>query len=136
MAPCWLDNHEKAGGHVLSRHVYQNITSQTGLTDRDLLSRLAANTKITGASRFNSIQDAESVISQALKSDRYQIRSWANTAIAGDRRVVDYNGPINIGRYAAKGSTTLAQVIDVTNVRVVLVSKGYGKYYILTAFPR
>ncbi|MDC9616406.1 RHS domain-containing protein, partial [Xenorhabdus khoisanae] len=132
LAPCspWLQHHENQGGHPLSRHVYSNVSQQIGLTDQDLLNRLASSPRISGASYYNNLNDAERVISETIKNNRYNVRHWIAHAPYNSRLTLSYTGTTAIGRYASKGSTTLGQVTDATNAKVILKSLGNGKYHI------
>ena len=119
-----LLSHELAGGHTLIRHV--------GLSDADLLARLAKDPGIAGASTFTSRAVAESAVVDVVETNASKIQSW----IAGSRSGLSLGGtaPDAIGRYVATGSTNIT---DVSAVRVVLYrdpSLGVG-YRIQTAYP-
>ncbi len=121
----WLAYHEgSALGHTLARHV--------GKTDADLISRLATQRRITGASSFTNEAIAESVISSTIKSNRGAIKSWLRSGMTNSLRL-EYSGSTNIGRGIMR---TTNVVNDLTNARVILKSNGNGGYFILTSFPR
>ncbi|WP_202962940.1 RNase A-like domain-containing protein, partial [Chryseobacterium sp. P1-3] len=121
----WLAYHEGSTlGHTLARHV--------GKTDADLISRLATQKGITGASSFTNEAIAESVISSTIKSNRDAIKSWLRSGMTNSLRL-EYSGSTNIGRGIMR---TTNVVNDLTNARVILKSNGSGGYFILTAFPR
>ncbi|WP_318011316.1 RNase A-like domain-containing protein [Brenneria tiliae] len=80
------------------------------------------------------MQDAEKVLSSALKANRLKIIHWANFNKAADPLELTYNAGSAIGYGFRQGSTTKEMI---TRVRVVLLKKTYnGKpYYVLTAYP-
>ncbi|NJL28078.1 MAG: hypothetical protein HC897_09350, partial [Thermoanaerobaculia bacterium] len=81
--------HEKAGGHTLARHV--------GKSDSDLLSRLADEPNISGASSFPSRDVAETAIGELLVANQSRIESWLRGS--GERLVLT-------GRGASRGGVT------------------------------
>ena len=121
----WLAYHEAPTlGHTLARHVAK--------TDADLISRLAIQRGITGASSFTSETVAETVISSTISTNRGAIKSWLNSGATTNLRL-DYTGSTNIGRGILRRTGI---VNDLTNARIVLKPKGNGSYFLLTAFPQ
>ncbi|AGE25325.1 Rhs family protein [Pseudomonas poae RE*1-1-14] len=60
--------HEKAGGHLIMKHV--------GQTDTQLSERLKAEPNIPAASTFKSLEDAESLVSKSLASRQQEITNF------------------------------------------------------------
>lgn len=112
--------HELAGGHLIARHV--------GLTDAQLIGRLAQQPRITAASTFSNLGAAESQVSAALAANRSQISQF----LAGNsqRMVINHSSSRVVGR----GSTTATPA---TNIRVVIQRdpKMSSGYRIVTGFP-
>ncbi|MBI1840168.1 MAG: hypothetical protein HYR88_04875, partial [Verrucomicrobia bacterium] len=63
-----LEANDRAGGHLLSRHV--------GKTPEQLRQRLASDSHISAASSFTDRAAADAAIGGALKSERLRIQSW------------------------------------------------------------
>ncbi len=120
-----LSAHEALGGHALARHV--------GMTDADLLARLAADPRITGASTFTNRADAERFVSAAMAANASDISSWLATG-TGPTKVINISGLGTTGRTVARGASSAT---DATGVRVVLKRQpdAPAGYIILTAFP-
>lgn len=93
-----------------------------------------AEAKIPAASTFRSLDVAERVLYQALRSNRVAIESWARTAAPGARRAFSYvaGEPVGQGVVRATG-----KLVPMSKMSFVLKMERYnGKvYYILTAFP-
>ncbi|WP_196781670.1 RNase A-like domain-containing protein [Acinetobacter lanii] len=139
----WLDHHEDGvnNGHTIDRHV--------GKSDAELQNRLTSSvtTKnpngISSSSSYPNQQVAENSISKAFKeinpatgnTNRKDVKSWAETANAGSKKVISYSGDgINTtGRGISRGDTA---VTDKYSAKVVLKSTGNGKYTILTSHPQ
>ena len=120
-----LEESEIAGGHTITRHV--------GLSDADLLARLAAESGIAGASTFSDLATAESSVADVLAENEGEIEAF----LQGNQAKLVLNGqaPGLVGRYVAQGAT---DVVDVSGVRVVLqrdpaLATGYR---IQTAYPQ
>lgn len=116
--------HEIAGGHLIARHV--------GLTNTQLIGRLAQQPRITAASTFPSLVAAETHVSAALAANRTQISQF----LAGnaERMVINHSSSQVVGHVVTRGATTAAPA---TSVRVVIqrdptMSTGYR---IVTGFP-
>jgi CDI toxin RNase A-like protein len=109
------------------------VSTGVGMTDAQLFARLASSTKIADVSTFYNREVAESAIARTIALNRTQIETWLNGTV---KNVQEFEGFAlgNVGRLAARGSTT---AIDVSGVRVVLIrdpSLGTG-YRILTSYP-
>ena len=119
-----LAAHEAAGGHTLLRHL--------GKSDAELVARVQAQPRITGASTWNSRAIAEGSIAEVLSTNAGQVRSW----LSGSSQKLVLNGRAadTVGRYVAQRSIN---VQNVSGIRVVLIrdpSMGTG-FRIQTAFP-
>jgi len=117
-------SHEKAGGHLLERHV--------GQSEQQLLSRVEQNRRISGASSFLDRPGAERAVSQALEVNDSGIERFLN----GDERrlVINHSLEETVGISVRRGD---AAAETASNVRVVLerdpkMSIGYR---IVTGFP-
>jgi hypothetical protein len=116
--------HERAGGHLLARHV--------GVRDTQLAARLNADPRISAASSFPDRATAEAAVARALDSNQSAIRSWLGSR--SNRLVLDQESPGPIGRVLLRGGT---EAVESSNLRVVLqrdASFPHG-YRIVTGFP-
>jgi filamentous hemagglutinin len=112
------------GDHTLALHV--------GLSDSQLLARLAAQPQISGASTFTNRAVAEAATTDVLDANAATIGQWLGSG--GKQLVLSGRASGPIGRYVAQGSTT---ALDVSGVNVVLradpsMTTGYR---ILTSYP-
>lgn len=118
----------RAGGHTILEHV--------GLTEAQLRARLVKWPRMQTASTFRSINEAERVVSQALRANRAAIEAWAKTAKAGS------NSPaflLDAGRNVGWGVVrSTGAVQQATRALVVLrrVDEADRVYFILTAYPK
>ncbi len=119
-----LMSHEKAGGHLLERHV--------GQSEQQLLSRVEQNRRISGASSFLDRPAAERAVSQALEVNDSGIERF----LSGDERrlVINHSLEETVGISVRRGDAAAGIA---SNVRVVLerdpkMSIGYR---IVTGFP-
>lgn len=121
-----LAEHEALGGHTLARHVAQSEAS--------LQARLAAQTRISAASSFGSVSSAETVLSEAVRINAAQIRTWAAAAVNGQRLRIIYDAGRNVG-YGVLRATNKIQ--DMQKVLMVLEKTNQGGkiYFILTSYP-
>ncbi|CAN5278392.1 hypothetical protein BH11PSE9_BH11PSE9_33390 [soil metagenome] len=117
---------EAAGGHTILKHV--------GQTEAQLRARLAAETWVPTASTFHTLQDAQSVVGQALRANRATITAWAQSAQVGGRTRVVFDAGRVVGSGVTRSSNALVRM---TRVRVVLkkVATPDRVYFVLTAFP-
>jgi hypothetical protein len=116
----------KLGGHTIAKHI--------GKTEAELRARLVAQKWVPTASSFKSLDVAERVIYQALRSNRSAIEAWAKTAAPGAKTPFFYWAGEVVGHGVVRATGIFEKM---TRVRVVLKMEAYkGKlYYILTAFP-
>src|SRR5262245_56761976 len=84
------------GGHSILKHIAQ--------TEEQLQARLAVQGGIKTASSFESIRTAEGVLSQAVRLNATQIRTWAAAAKAGDVLEITYDAGKTIGYGVARAS--------------------------------
>ena len=117
---------EAAGGHTILKHV--------GQTEVQLKARLAAEYWVPTASTFHTLQDAQTIVAQALRANKATIISWAKSAQVGDRTRVVFNAGHVVGSGVTRSSNAL---VHMTRVRVVLkkVATPDRVYFVLTAFP-
>jgi len=119
-----LAAHELAGGHLIARHV--------GQSEAQLLSRLASNSRITGASSFTNRAVAESSVSSALSANQAAIQGFLSGS--SNRLVINHSLSSPVGISVSRGASNAASA---SSVRVVLqrdssLSTGYR---IVTGFP-
>lgn len=121
-----LAGHEAQGGHTIAKHV--------GQTEAQLRARLVAQPKIPTASSFETLAQAERVVSGGLHANRTAIAQWAETAAPNAKRAFDWTASGKIGHGVIRAT---GQLTPMSKVRIVLQKKAFqGKlYYILTAFP-
>lgn len=137
----WLQHHEGGShnGHTIDRHV--------GKQDCELKSRLD-NSKtqkmpkgISGSGSYPNQKVAENTISKAFKqvnpdtgnTNKKDLKEWAKFAPMGKTTYITYSGKDVIGRGILRGET---KVINRIEAQVVVRKTGYGKYSILTSYPR
>jgi hypothetical protein len=121
-----LAEEEAAGGHTIARHV--------GRTEGQLQARLASEPRIPAASSFRTIEEAQAVLSRAMRANRQVIETWAKNPNAPNRLRLLFNAGQDIG-YGVVRQTGGLQ--NMQKVRIVLEKTSVnGKlYYILTSFP-
>jgi len=118
-----LGQDERAGGHILRKHV--------GQSEADLRRRLAREENITGASTYTDRATAEHVVGAAIAQSQDQIQSWLRL----DRHpnlVLEYDGTEAIGRTMNRGEVHSRPC---THALVVLKYAGANRYYVLTSYP-
>lgn len=118
-----LGQDERAGGHVLRKHV--------GLTEEDLRRRLRRDEPIFSASTYTDRPTAERVVGAAIAQSQDQIQSWLNQA-RHPNLVLDYDGIEAIGRAMHRGEVHSRPC---THALVVLKYAGPNRYYVLTSYP-
>ena len=101
-----LAAHEKAGGHLIARHV--------GQSDSQLATRLANDHKVRVVSTFSDRAVAESAISNAIGANQSAIGSFMKSDI--NRTVIKYLSPTVVGSSMTRGSTLSQPVSNVTVV--------------------
>ncbi|GBC61195.1 hypothetical protein DENIS_2155 [Desulfonema ishimotonii] len=128
--------HEKKGGHTIARHV--------GKSDQDLIRRLKKNRRISAASTFSTLSDAEEAVGDTLSENKKRVRKWAASAGEKERLVIkgsgrgrgihrkDFNAAI---KQDEPDRALRAAIRKRTRCRVVLQADGMGGYFVLTAYP-
>jgi Bacterial CdiA-CT RNAse A domain len=122
-----LAEEEAAGGHTITKHV--------GQTEAQLRVRLIKEPGIPAASSFKSIREAESVISDALRSNENLIRGWANGQATKGKLIFDYQAIRTIGYGVVRDTGAMTQMSKITIVlrRTNIAGKAY---FILTSYPK
>jgi Bacterial CdiA-CT RNAse A domain len=119
-----LSQDERAGGHILRKHV--------GLSEEDLRDRLAREHEITGASTYTDRKTAEHVVGAAIAQSQDRIDRWMSRPGGHRNLVLDYDADEPIGRTMNRGeihSQSCAHAL------VVLKYAGPNDYYVLTSYP-
>ena len=101
-----LAAHEKAGGHLIARHVGQSETQ--------LANRLATDPRVRVVSTFSDRAAAESAISNAIGANQSAIGSFMKSN--SNQIVITYSSPTVIGSSMTRGSTSSQPVSNVTVV--------------------
>jgi filamentous hemagglutinin len=119
-----LEAHEKAGGHLLSRHV--------GKSAEQLRQRLEKDSRISASSSFTDKKTAETAVSATIGANQKKIASWLKGD--EDRLVITYRSSTPVGISIGRQSS---RTRDATGVRLVLVRnpKFPGGWHILTGYP-
>ncbi|WP_293545048.1 hemagglutinin repeat-containing protein [Pluralibacter sp.] len=119
-----LAAHEKAGGHLIDRHV--------GKSEAELFDRVSTgNTKT--ASTFTDRATAEAVASRAIDSNQAKIQNYLSSSQKGYLEL-DYQSSTAIGISVTRGSTS---AVPATNARIIIGrdSSMPGGYKIITGYP-
>jgi toxin YxiD len=119
-----LSQDERAGGHILRKHV--------GLTEEDLRDRLAREREITGASTYTDRKTAEHVVGTAIAQSQDRIDTWLSRPGGHRNLVLDYDADEPIGRTMNRGEIHSQPC---THALVVLKYAGPNDYYVLTSYP-
>jgi hypothetical protein len=117
---------ETAGGHTIAKHI--------GKTEAELRLRLTQEPRITAASSFRNLTEAEQFVSQAIQRNSVAIKGWAQTARAGDARAFVYN----VGKAVGQGVVrSTGKMQTMTSLTVVLRKTQIANkiYFVLTAYP-
>ena len=117
----WLKAQEKAGGHLIARHV--------GKSQPYLANRLANSPRMPAASTFLNITEAEMAVGRLMKANSSQISSWLSS---GANRTLKLEGSFTGGNVLQRGSTSITTG---SGMRVILKGNGQGNYHLLTGFP-
>ncbi len=116
-----LAAHEKAGGHLIDRHV--------GKSEAELFDRVSTgNTKT--ASTFTDRATAEAIASRAIDSNQAKIQNYLSSSQKGYLEL-DYQASTVIGISVTRGSTS---AVPATNARIIIGrdSSIPGGYKIIT----
>jgi hypothetical protein len=118
---------EAAGGHTIARHV--------GRTEVQLRLRLAAESRLSVASSFRTLADAEKYIAEALRAQQAEIKAWAKIATAGQTKAIAYDAGRAVGFGVVRATNSVEQM---TRLAIVIrkVQQGDRIYFILTAYPK
>lgn len=119
-----LSQDERAGGHILRKHV--------GQTEEDLRRRLQREENISGASTYTDRSTAEHVVGAAIAQSQDRIQRWLSRSGGHPNLVLDYDGDEAIGRTMNRGEN---QSRPCTHALVVLKYAGPNDYYVLTSYP-
>lgn len=119
-----LSQDERAGGHILRKHV--------GQSEEDLRERLRREENITGASTYTDRPTAEHVVGAAIAQSQDRIQSWLNRPGRHPNLVLDYDADEAIGRTINRGEVHSRPC---THALVVLKYGGPNNYYVLTSYP-
>lgn len=119
-----LEAHERAGGHLLSRHV--------GKSAEQLRQRLQSDSRISAASSFSDKKSAEAAVAAAIAANQKKIASWLKGQ--EERLVITYRSGNPVGISVGRNS---GRARDVTGVRLILVRnpRFVGGWHILTGYP-
>lgn len=117
---------EASGGHTIAEHI--------GKTEAELRLRLSQEPRITAASSFRNLSEAEQFVSQAVRRNAGAIKAWAQTARAGDVRAFVYGAGKSVGSGVLRSA---GKMQTMTSVRVVLEKTQIANkiYFVLTAYP-
>jgi hypothetical protein len=122
-----LSAEESAGGHTIARHV--------GRSEAQLRARLAAESRITAASTFRTLADAERSVAEALRAQQGVIKAWAKTANIGQTKAITHDAGRVVGFGVVRASNTTVQMSRLTVVLRKVSDRG-RIYFVLTAFPK
>lgn len=112
---------ELEGGHLLARHV--------GLTEAELVARLAAEPTLRAASTFMTRAEAEGAMTRVIDANQVKLADWLNAGAPGRLRLdASFSG----GMVLERGATA---VVPGAGARAILVGNGTGRYFFLTGFP-
>jgi Bacterial CdiA-CT RNAse A domain len=119
-----LEAHEKAGGHLLERHV--------GKTAEQLRQRLQSDNRISAASSFLDKKSAETGVKACVAANQKKIAGWLKGD--EDRLVITHKSGVMLGISMSRGAS---KARDAQGVRLVLVrdSRFTGGWKILTGYP-
>ena len=122
-----LASEEAAGGHTIARHVAR--------TEAQLRARLAAEPKLMAASTFRNLQEAERLISEAVRANKAAIKAWAKLATSGQTKAFPYDAGRIVGQGVIRST---GQLQDLSKMVVVLrkVQQQNRIYFVLTAYPK
>lgn len=119
-----LSQDERAGGHILRKHV--------GLSEEDLRQRLGREPEITGASTYTDRTTAEHVVGAAIAQSQDRVERWLSRPGGHRNLVLDYDADEPIGRTMNRGEIHSQPC---SHALVVLKYAGPNDYYVLTSYP-
>ncbi len=123
-SPGFLEQHENAGGHLISRHV--------GKTEQALKQRLRNEPRISGSSSFYNHAIAETTVSNAVRQNQPQISQWLGSHSA--RHVIVYKSTQPVGLAIQRGQQ---KAVPVNSARIILQrdQRMPNGYRIVTGYP-
>ncbi|UUZ81507.1 hypothetical protein LJK88_43920 [Paenibacillus sp. P26] len=121
--PNGLQEHENLGGHLIRKHV--------DVSDSDLTQRLIDEPEISGASRFNDLNTAESVVSELLISNQQKIENWLKNRPGQYTTTIRHTSTDINGRGILRGNTSFDSL---HNFMIVLRRVGTDGF-IYTGYP-
>jgi len=119
-----LGRDEQRGGHTLARHVAR--------TDDELQERLAREQDISAASTWTDRETAETVVAEALATERSRVDSWMRRGFPRANLALHYNAGRVIGRSLRRGDS---QSVQCSSAVMVLRGDGPESFYVLTTYP-
>jgi toxin YxiD len=119
-----LSQDERAGGHILRKHV--------GQSEEDLRQRLTREPEITGASTYTDRTTAEHVVGAAIAQSQDRIERWLARPGGHRNLVLDYDADEPIGRTMNRGEIHSQPC---SHALIVLKYAGPSDYYVLTSYP-
>ena len=119
-----LTTHENAGGHIIRKHV--------GRTDEQLLARLESEPNIPASSTFNTLEEAETIVSKSLANHQQKIINFKSGNKS--KLIIKDRSSQPVGVSIIKGTEKSVPVY-----RFLLVLKRAPKmpdgYLLLTGYP-
>jgi len=112
---------ERAGGHLLARHV--------GLSSMGLQARLASDPGLRAASTFVTRAEAEAAVAVTVEANALRVASWVSSGAGGQLRLISST---RSGMVLARGASS---AVRGSGTKVVLQGNGSGGFHILTGFP-
>lgn len=122
-----LADDERVGGHTIERHV--------GRSEADLRQRLRADPRLFRASSFDTLEDAEAAVNEALRHNADRIAGWLReNPRDGQPRAFYLSTSRTLGHGMDRRNWQLRPYSD---ARVVLrrTSRLDRGFYVLTAYP-
>ena len=119
-----LREHDRLGGHTVSRHV--------GKSRSWLKRRLRRSRRIRAASSFRNYRVAQKVVHKTLRKNKRRIRRWLKNARPRARLALRYRGGKVIGYGIRRGSRRFR---DLKKARVILRALNRRDFIVLTAYP-
>ncbi|QJI32719.1 type IV secretion protein Rhs [Pseudomonas sp. ADAK18] len=119
-----LTTHEKAGGHLIEKHV--------GRTDEELAERLKSEPHIPASSTFRTLEEAEAIVSKSLATHHQEILEFLNSK--KDKYLIKDSSSQSVGRSILRGAEKSTHAY-----KFLLVLKRAPKmpdgYLLLTGYP-
>lgn len=113
------------GAHTIREHV--------GRSADELRSRLSANPRLTRASSFRTLEEAERGVTDVIAAHRFEIQEWAASAREGAKKAFRLSDT-SIRGLSVTNDGVVSEVADVQVVLKKLIAED-RVYYVLTAYP-